>query len=174
MLPSVSTESGTKLAKRLLAKVTHDGSGCWVWKANRHYLGYGRIQVEGSSRYAHRVSYELFVGPIPEGLTIDHLCRNRSCVNPKHLEPVTHAEDMARSAPATKTHCKNGHPLSGPNLYVNATSGRRQCRACMVVARARYEEKRRPRTVPPYSDPFTDRGSYDTDEMDAIAASVKP
>lgn len=73
------------------------GGWCWVWQGTGTKTGYGQISVEGSQRYAHRVSYELHVGPIPDGLQIDHLCRNTSCVNPAHLEPVTGAENTRRA-----------------------------------------------------------------------------
>lgn len=103
---------------------------CWPWQGAFHHNGYGRF---GKFR-AHRASYEHFVGPIPTGLTIDHLCRNRACVNPAHMEPVTAVENMMRgNAPAAinsrKTHCIRGHALSGENLYVKP-DGRRECREC--------------------------------------------
>ena len=83
--------------------------------------------VESHPVRAHRLYYERHVGPIPDGLEMDHLCRNRACVNPDHLEPVTRAENNRRKAVA-QTHCKNGHPLSGDNLL--ATKRQRACRAC--------------------------------------------
>lgn len=71
-------------------------SGCWVWSGSPSTRGYGKITVAGTIFYAHRFMYELHVGPIPDGLYIDHLCRNKMCVNPDHLEPVTHRENLMR------------------------------------------------------------------------------
>lgn len=81
---------------RLLTGRTVTADGCWLWAGAPGKNGYGRISVENTVRYAHRVSYETFVGPIPQGLTIDHLCRVRMCINPGHLEPVTLAENTRR------------------------------------------------------------------------------
>lgn len=78
---------------------------------------------------AHRWSYEFHVGPIPEGLDLDHLCRNRGCVNPDHLEPVTREENIRRAF-ATVTHCPSGHPYSDENTYVRPGTVHRKCRAC--------------------------------------------
>jgi hypothetical protein len=128
----------TTLADRLSAKIDKtDPSGCWLWTASRKPCGYGQINLNGRPRPAHRVVYELLVGPIPAGLQLDHLCRVRSCVNPEHLEPVTSREntrrgravEALRELAAQMTHCKSGHPLSGPNMYVDA-KGHRLCRAC--------------------------------------------
>lgn len=103
--------------------------GCWGWIGPSHRLGYGRLSINRKTVWAHRYSYELFVGPIPAGMEIDHLCRTPACTNPDHLEPVTHLENMRRGAWATATHCKHGHPFDEQNTRIDKT-GRRDCRAC--------------------------------------------
>jgi hypothetical protein len=120
-----------------------DKSGeCWVWTAANNGSGYGRFWLDGKMQYPHRVAYEMCVGPIPDGLVIDHLCRNRSCVRPDHLEPVTNAENQARGAHAMKTHCPQGHPYDEVNTYRTKT-GRRMCRACNRDAQRRYVARMR-------------------------------
>ena len=110
---------------------------CWLWTGSRTATGYGTFTLRtGVARSAHRYAYEVMVGSIPEGLELDHLCRVRHCVNPDHLEPVTHAENMRRAVSprgldnwnGAKTHCPNGHPYNGANLY--EYRGRRYCKAC--------------------------------------------
>ncbi len=129
---------------RFWSKVNKTES-CWLWTASINPEGYGKFWVAGKGRLrAHRVAYELVVGPIPEGLQIDHLCRVRHCVNPSHLEPVTHRENLLRgigipAVNAKKTHCLRGHPFSGDNLYIEPKGGRR-CRECR-----RAVDRRRPR-----------------------------
>ena len=108
-------------------------TGCWLWESATT-RGYGVIHIAGGVQYAHRFSYEHFVGPIPKGLSIDHLCRTPLCVNPAHLEPVTPRENTARgigpSAKAARTGiCKSGHDLVGDNGY-RRTNGMRGCHAC--------------------------------------------
>ena len=108
-------------------------SGCWLWDGHYNRKGYGCFQVGKQNRSAHRVSYELHIGSIPEGLQLDHLCRVRCCVNPDHLEPVTNRENCLRGNVGKyqldKKHCPQGHPYSGDNLIVRP-DGRRRCRAC--------------------------------------------
>lgn len=128
---------------RFWFKVDKDGpNGCWVWLGEKG-RGYGSFRRAEGARHerAHRVSYELLVGPIPDGLTIDHLCRNPSCVNPARLEPVTPRVNVLRgqtitAANAAKTHCVRGHELAGENLYSYVkASGRtgRGCRLCRAM-----------------------------------------
>ena len=120
---------------------------CWLWTGNISPNGYGRTSIEGRTKYAHRVAYELLVGPVPEGLDLDHLCRNTRCVNPDHLEPVTHAENMRRGNGASgrnarKTHCKHGHPFDEDNTMFNCR-GDRVCRVCNALRCKRGYEKRK-------------------------------
>ena len=122
------------IADRIAKHSALDGD-CIVWIGTTGRLGYGHISVNSSTKDVHRVSYETFVRPIPEGLSLDHLCRNRACINPDHLEPVSHRENVLRgfgptSLNARKTHCKRGHPLSGDNLYIIPSTGSRVCRVC--------------------------------------------
>lgn len=122
---------------RFWAKVDRRGADeCWRYQGYVRRNGYG----QHGHRLAHRLAYELLVGPIPAGLTIDHLCRNRVCANPAHLEAVSNRENLMRGVSlsaqnARKTHCQNGHPLTGDNLRVRVIRGRdaRDCRTCLRV-----------------------------------------
>ena len=127
---------------RFWPKVRAISSGCWEWQSTKSSAGYGYFYAHPKSVPAHRFAYELLVGPIPDRLTLDHLCRNRACVNPLHLEPVTLHENILRGVGisarhARQTHCKNGHPYDLFNTHIGPDNSRR-CRMCnMLWKRAR-------------------------------------
>lgn len=120
----------------LMSKVHLAPGGCWDWTGALDRGGYGRTWSWTKVVAAHRLSYELRVGPIPVGLDLDHLCRNRRCVNPDHLEPVTRRENVLRGEgpsgqAARRTHCPTGHALEGDNLLpAKLLKGKRECRKC--------------------------------------------
>lgn len=105
--------------------------GCWEWSLWRTPAGYGRAKFSGrtSAVGAHRISYETHVGPIPDGMTVDHLCFNPPCVNPEHLRLLTRSENAKNQRDAHKTHCKWGHELSPENVR-RRRNGRRDCKTC--------------------------------------------
>ena len=127
--------------------IPEPNSGCWLWFAGMA-CGYGAFKVaEWGEQRAHRVSYLLYKGEIPRGKELDHLCRVKCCVNPEHLEAVTHAENMSRSPIGAvpingrKTHCKYGHPFAGDNLRKNHR--RRVCRICERAASKRKQIRKK-------------------------------
>lgn len=135
---------------RFAEKVALTDSGCIEWVASVTNGGYGTFHSGGprGSVVAHRWSYEYHVGPIPDGLYLDHLCRNRLCVNPDHLEPVTQRENLMRSdSPAAlaarRTHCPQGHPYAGDNAFLD--QGKRKCRTCVRRRNAEAARRRRDR-----------------------------
>lgn len=113
------------------------GDGCWEWTGALTASGYAEIRRTPKTLRVHRVMYELFVGPIPEGLVLDHLCRNLRCVRPAHLEPVTQRENLARGiSRSAQTHCANGHEFTSDNTYVRPSRPKwRVCRTCRATNR---------------------------------------
>lgn len=126
------------LEERLLAKIETgpmhtDGTACWNWTGAATRKGYGQVYRNGRRIQATHASYELYVGPVPEGLELDHLCRNPRCINPLHLEPVTGRENLLRGngwagRNARKTNCPQGHEYTPANTIMEGTT--RRCRTC--------------------------------------------
>lgn len=120
---------------------------CWIWTGHRNPGGYGITCFERKNQGAHRIAYQLRVGEIPDGLVLDHLCRNPSCVRPDHLEAVTYRTNTLRGVgPAARnaaaTHCHRGHPFDGENTRITP-SGTRSCRTCARErTRARRQKQR--------------------------------
>ena len=128
--------------ERLREKIVILPNGCHQWAGCKGPAGYGVFWMHSRRWLAHRASYELFVGAIPEGLELDHLCRNRMCVNPAHLEPVTHRENIIRGKSNV---CKFGHPLAGGNLVPWVKH-----RLCLACKRRRDRESYARRTAAGY------------------------
>ena len=133
-MTAIPARGPVRLGRRVYFWVCADG--CWHWCSNttKRINGYGRINRDGRMQLAHRYLYEHYRGPIPDGLTLDHLCRNRLCVNPHHLEPTTARENALRGVGPTAVNakmaiCRRGHPFNDANTYYTK-SGSRQCRPC--------------------------------------------
>jgi len=119
---------------------------CWNWRGTTDKDGYGKIKIRSirpAPLMAHRVSYELYCDAIPDDLQIDHLCRNRKCVNPAHLEPVTCKVNIERSPRVQKQECKRGHPFTEENTYL-MRQGKyvmRRCRRCSIIYQQTYRQQ---------------------------------
>lgn len=149
--------AATPIAERLRRSIRINAkTSCWEWQKHVGAWGYPQIGIgsrkDGSRRivYAHRLSYETFVASIPAEYQVDHLCRNKCCINPLHLEAVTEAENIRRAGGGNvfgakqraKTLCPKGHEYSGRNLLLKK-GGKRQCRACTVVSTRAWRARRK-------------------------------
>lgn len=136
---------------KFMGYVSKQTNGCWDWCGTISKKGYGVFWNGTKLVAAHRYSYEKVKCKIPDGLQIDHLCRNRRCVNPDHLEVVTLQEnvargmvsDFARDKQVSKTHCKHGHPYNGKNTYIRPDRGTRECKRCLYETTKRLRQQKR-------------------------------
>lgn len=142
----------TGLLPRIDKRITRIPGGCWEWSGTHNTHGYGMVWFDGRMRVTHVVVYEALVGPVPDGLELDHVCENKGCCNPDpaHLEPVTHAENGRRSKYARRrreqTRCARGHEFTSDNTYVTKRGGR-SCRTCMRAYQRAYWHRRRKKTA---------------------------
>jgi hypothetical protein len=137
-----------EIKKRLLLKVEVDTSGCWLWTGHKKPNGYGQITINYKTLSTHRLSYELFKGPIPEGMYICHSCDVKACINPDHLWTGTHQDNMndmtkknrSKNQNMGKTHCIRGHAYTPKNTQLQ-NQGRRYCKTCKKIKnKERYEQ----------------------------------
>lgn len=134
----------TPIDERFWSRVDAEGD-CWLWTGPLNQDGYGRFWDGKRVRRTHKWAYEYLVGAVPLGFELDHLCRVTACVNPDHLEPVTHAENMRRGIAGfrkDKQFCKRGHEFVPENIYTKSNGGR-QCRECTLQSNARIRERKR-------------------------------
>jgi len=143
MAPNITSER-----TRFWSKVNRTGE-CWLWAAACDPNGYGRFMLNiKRTCLAHRFAFEQINGPIPDGLVLDHLCRNPPCVNPAHLEAVTQQQNSVRGSWRLRTHCPHGHPYDDRNTIWTKNRHRR-CRACFLVSqRAQYHKRKALKNAP--------------------------
>lgn len=130
----------TNLQQKLLDRVSHKQDGCWIWGGSTTRGGYGTVSFSECKTTAHRAAYLAWKGPLEPYQHVDHLCNNTRCINPEHLEAVTHQENVRRGSKARQTHCIHGHEFSEVNTYIKR-NGTRSCRACNRIRMAQYRKR---------------------------------
>lgn len=138
LMDAATKEALSEFPERIINKIVFTES-CWLWSGAK-IKGYGRVKWEGRSAQMHRLAYETLVAAIPPGLTIDHLCRTRNCVNPGHMEVVTQTVNTLRRETKKNTKCKWGHLYTEENTHIN-TQGKQVCRTCQRNHRYRRAGK---------------------------------
>lgn len=123
----------------MAARIESTPDGCWLWTGCVNSKGYGNVGIAGNVHLTHRVAYEALRGPIPPGLTVDHLCRAKTCCNPAHLELVSRAENSRRRSDSI-THCAHGHRFTELTTYTTSR-GTRECRICRRAQQQARREK---------------------------------
>jgi hypothetical protein len=131
-------EEANKNFERFKAYVKVVETDCWLWQSTKTRNGYAQFRVNGKRWLAHRWIFLRTIGPIPHGLELDHLCRVRNCVNPLHLEPITHSENVKRGNNSLRLFsqlniCRRGHPLEGSNVMLDKKRGSRRCKICFIA-----------------------------------------
>ena len=144
-MANTATTLSDRYVLRFFSKFVFD-DGCWEWRGSIKPNGYGYFSLWPKKVYAHRLSYELLVGPIPDGMHIDHICFNRRCVRPDHLDAVTQKVNNQR-AHAIKTHCAQGHPWIDENIATRP-NGSHYCRVCNREQQRRRKALSRARKAP--------------------------
>jgi hypothetical protein len=135
------------LETKLLKKIKIDKNGCWIWIGAIFYKlsgSYGQIRIgrkkDNKLLRAHRVSYEHFIGKIPKGKELDHLCRNTLCINPKHLEAVSHLVNMKRRKDSGLPYCRHGHKYTKETTYIRPDNRRRECKICRKLRIKKFKK----------------------------------
>lgn len=134
-------KTGISAIDRFMSHVTIQANGCWEWVAAIDARGYGRFWMGGKRTRAHRFSYEYYTGKVPDGKELDHLCRNHACVNPAHLEAVSHKVNVLRGEGVAALHarnmlCSEGHLLTPENVIIDG--GGRRCKICREIWKRQY------------------------------------
>lgn len=139
-------EARRMIPNNVANKLQETDAGCWEWTGHRHERGYGRIVLDKKNVSVHRLLYELFNGPIPDGWVIDHMCENKPCSNPAHLDACTHTDNIERHWTIhperdSNTHCSRGHKFDDVGWIIDKQD--RACKKCYKMRQDKYEKERK-------------------------------